>query len=256
MIAGLTLFFLLGLLGGSFANAFEYRWYHGRPWAWDRSRCPQCQHLLGVKDLIPLFSWCLLKGKCRYCRHRISWQYPLVELSQGILMALLFFFAQDNFLAGGREFWFYLLRGLFFFTPLLIIFLCDWKYNLIPSNLIYFLALVAILSWPFAPFFNLSLAGKILLAAFSGGIFFALLYFLTRGRGLGWGDVELGLVLGLWLGWPQIFYTIYTAYLGGGLIALSLLLLRRKKIGQTIAFGPFLIAAAIIVYYIFPPGKV
>ena len=79
------LFFCLGLCLGSFMTALAYRLPRGLNWTTDRSRCPSCGHTLGVPDLVPLFSWLFLRGKCRHCHTPIPVRYPLIELAFGLL---------------------------------------------------------------------------------------------------------------------------------------------------------------------------
>ena len=118
-----------GLIVGSFLNCVIYRLEEGKSFLKGRSFCPDCKHTLSWRDLIPLLSFLILKGKCRYCQKKISWQYPSVELSTGILFLLIFNYTFPNLLATG----YWLLVASF----LIIIFVYDLKHYVIPDKVIY-----------------------------------------------------------------------------------------------------------------------
>ena len=127
--------FLFGLALGSFLNCVIYRLERGESFLEGRSYCPHCQHILNWSDLIPLFSFLILKGKCRYCQKKISLQYPLVELATGILfvltaynLQLTIYNLQDLFVVS------YLLLVV---NCLLVIFVYDLKHYIIPDKIIY-----------------------------------------------------------------------------------------------------------------------
>src|SRR6056297_1495946 len=135
----LILFFLFGLIVGSFLNSVVFRL--GREsFLEGRSYCPHCEHELQWKDLIPLFSYVALKGECRYCGERISLQYPLVELSTGLLFGLVFYINQ-----GFTFTWAGLLTTLFWaavFSALLVVFVYDLKHYIIPDSVLVFILII------------------------------------------------------------------------------------------------------------------
>lgn len=219
--------FSFGLCIGSFLNCVVYRLNHNLSPLKGRSICPKCKHQLAWRDNIPLLSFILLRGKCRYCRSPISWQYPIVELIAGVLALLIFQFS--NFPI------FQLIFNLLITYCLLAIFVSDLLYETIPDQVIIFgLLLSLIFGW-----FNL-------LAGLGAAGFFLLLVLATRGRGMGLGDVKLVGLMGLILGWPKILIALFLAFLTGALVGVILILLGKKRFGQHISFGPFLAAATLI----------
>lgn len=236
-LLNILIFFLLGLIFGSFLNSLIYRIYHKLS-IWQRSFCPKCKKILKIKDLVPLFSYIWLKARCRSCQERISRQYFRLEAVVGILFVLFFikYGTIDLFL----------IRDLFFVLILIFIFVFDWKYYLILDKIIW-PALIAIV------IINLYLGFGILnllLGILIGGSFFLIQYLLTRAKGIGWGDVILGLLLGAMLGWQLVILNIVSAYIIGGLVAGYSLISKKKKIGDILPMGTFLSAAAIIILLI------
>lgn len=219
--------FIAGLCFGSFLNVLIWRLNDDKaPRFWQgRSLCPKCKKQLSWKDNIPLVSFLLLNGKCRYCRKKISLHYPLVELLTALVTVLL----ATNFI------------GLITAYCFIIIFFSDWIYGLIPDETTLILSILGILS-------NLGNLWVGLIAF----LILLTLFVITKGRGIGFGDVKLIFPLGLLLGWPGIFVMFYAASILGGLHALVLLLLHRKKFGDTIALGPFLIIGTVIALCVKP----
>lgn len=229
MVEKIFLFFV-GLIFGSFFNSLIFRFKTKKKIFWARSHCPYCLKILNWKDLIPVFSFLILKGKCRYCQKPISLQYPLVEMATGLLF-LLAFFLRKNFL----DFLFL----LFFFSGLLIIFVFDLKYMEIPDEIIFpliFLAFIYnIINLKSINFLNNFLSGIFTF------LFFYSFYFFSKGNLMGSGDAFLGLFLGLFLGFPKILISLFFSFILGGLIALALVFLKKKNFHSQIAFSPFLI---------------
>lgn len=264
--------FLIGLSFGSFINAFEYRLKIKKSFISSRSACPHCHHQLSWFDLIPLLSWLWLRGKCRYCNRGISPQYPLVELATGILFVAGYISVINGISARLLEIsnWkldilselsptlptvFRLLFTFLIITALEIIFIYDLKYGLIPDEVV-FPMIVLVLVYQAASAFgssegNLSYIinqmGNLLLSGLGAALFFILLIVITRGKGMGGGDVKLALLMGLILGFPQIITALYLAFITGAVISLILLAIKRKRFGQTIPFGPFLAASTLVV---------
>lgn len=230
----IILFFILGLIFGSFINCLVYRLKEEKT-IMGRSFCPKCEHKLGFWDLIPLFSFIFLKRKCRYCQKKIAMQYFLAELITGLIFVFIYWFyflskfASFNFLALG----FYLIISVF----LLILFIYDFKYYLIPD----------IIVWPaivIALGFNLLLGqgiGNLLLAGLIGLVFFGFQYFISKGKWIGEGDILLGILVGFIVGWPQILLTLFISYILGSVIGIILILFKKKNWSSKIPFGPFLV---------------
>lgn len=202
---------------------------------WGRSFCPNCKCELKIVDLIPLFSFIILKCKCRYCLQKISYQYFLIELSTGILFALAFLQHQTIDL--------FLMRNLFFILVLIFIFIFDLKYYLILDRIIWPTFVIALITNLYLGFGIWNLALGIII----GATFFGLQYLVSNGKWLGFGDVKFGALLGVMFGWQLMLIVIAIAYVLGGLTAIILLLSKKKKFGEILPMGTFLALSAVIV---------
>lgn len=208
---------IVGLAVGSFLNVLIDRLPKGETVVAGRSRCDHCGKTLRWFELIPLLSFFLQRGRCRRCHASISWQYPIVEAITGI------------------AFW----HGVnpLVFSSLLVIFAADLKYQIIPDSMVG-IGLIGAVA-------QRGIIGQNILAGAAAAAFFSLLYAITRGRGMGLGDVKLAFLLGVLLGFPAIAVCVYLAFLTGAVVGVILMLLGKKNFHSTIAFGPFLILAAI-----------
>lgn len=235
-----TLFFL-GLTFGSFINCVVWRVNHGLSPIWGRSICPKCKHQLAWYDNIPLLSFAILRGKCRYCHSPISWLYPLVELISAVLTLMVF-----NFFSSGG--WQYLIFNLIIVYVLIAVFVSDLLYQTIPDEIVFPAIIISLIfnffNFPISQFLIFLISGLV----FSG--FFWFLHLITKGKGMGLGDVKLALLMGLILGFPKILVAFYLAFLTGGLIGVILILLRKKKFGEHIPFGPFLSGATLVTIFL------
>lgn len=210
---------LIGLCFGSFLNVLIYRLNNPKaPKFWQgRSICPKCKNVLKIFDNIPLLSFVFLRGKCRFCHQKISWQYPIVELFTGIITFLLF----PNI---------YLLLIAYCF---IVIFFSDLIYGLIPDEMIILgIILTVILS-----------GAKDLIVGFLTALPF---FIFSKFKLMGEGDIGLAFLTGLILGWPKIIIALWSAFILGGATAIILLLLRKTKLSATIPLGPFLILGTLI----------
>jgi leader peptidase (prepilin peptidase) / N-methyltransferase len=238
---------ILGLALGSFINAFVWRLHKKKDWVKERSICVHCGHVLAARDLIPVFSWLALKGKCRYCKKSISRQYPVVELATSLLFVGSYMFWPLALSSVGTTlfvFWLVFLVGLVALT------VYDIKWMLLPDKVVYPLMVLALIQTAVLLFLVSSPTDLLADAAFSflvgGGIFYALFH-VSDGRWIGGGDVKLGALLGLILiDWQLMLFTIFTASLLGTAFSLPLMATKRLKKTSKIPFGPFLIAGAII----------
>ena len=250
MILVWVLVFLLGLAVGSFLNVVVYRLLHGESPFRGRSKCPHCGKKIAWYDNAPLISFVLLRGRCRHCQRKISWQYPVLELLTGLLFVWWysvgrFFFrlTQTPYKTIQPVFW--LIVGL----ELASLAVADGFYGVLPD--VFTLSLAAI---AFLYRLALTVAGimrpidfLLLLASGAGAaLFFAGLVWVTRGKGMGWGDVKLALALGLVLGWPKIVVAMIVAFLTGASMGIILILRRKKRFGQTIPFGPFMVGGTVV----------
>ena len=183
--------FIFGLIVGSFLNCVIYRLEIGKSALKGRSFCPHCQHQLKWQDLIPIFSFLILRGKCRYCKKPIFWQYPLVELITGILFLLFFIFHFSFFIFIISSF-------------LIIIFVYDLKHYIIPDKIIYPAIVIAFLYQLFNHWSLIINHLNFIYSALGASFFFLLIVLASRGKGMGIGDIKLGFLMGLILGWPNI----------------------------------------------------
>jgi len=234
-----------GLIVGSFLNCVIYRLEEGKSFLKGRSFCPDCKHTLSWRDLIPLLSFLILKGKCRYCQKKISWQYPSVELSTGILFLLIFNYTFPNLLATG----YWLLVASF----LIIIFVYDLKHYVIPDKVIYPAIMVSGI-WYFVSgiFLNLYTKYEILntiYSAFGAAAFFLAIVLISRGKWMGVGDIKLAFLMGLILGFPNILAALFLAFLIGAIIGVGLVVSQKKTLKSEVPFGPFLVTGTFIALF-------
>lgn len=213
-----------------------------------RSMCPNCRHELAAKDLVPILSWLLLRGKCRYCHAPISAQYPLVEAATALAFVLSYTF-WPNQLVGGEvaifALWLILVVGL------MALVVYDLRWMLLPDKIVFSLLAVAvaqaIVRITFADRPMTTFLGVVFGALVGGGIFY-ILFQVSKGSWIGGGDVKLGFLLGIIVAGPaEAFLTLFLASLLGTAASLPLLFSHKLKKSSRIPFGPFLILAAFIV---------
>lgn len=242
--------FILGLIIGSFLNALIWR-MHTRESMMTRSACPICRRQLAWFENIPVFSYLFLRGKCRHCHKRISIQYPLVELVTGVLFVLAYNAMPTTFLNFMPSDLLKLMRLFFVISVMITVFIYDLRWYLILDRVTATAAIVLI-------FFNLALlylngqsvmdiswSHAVYAFAVSAG-FFAAQYYGSRGKWIGFGDVKLGVVMALALGWPNALVAIAVAYILGAFIGVGLILSGNKRMGSELPFGTFLAIATVI----------
>lgn len=248
----IILIFICGLFVGSFLNVLVDRLPKGKSVIGGRSHCDHCKKKIAWYDLIPVLSFFLLKGKCRYCHTSLSFYYPVIEMTTGIMFVATTFFVLNNFqfsifnFQSNLNFQLQQIPTLFYYlfivSSLIVIFFADLKYGIIPDKVIFPSIVIAFLylllnTYYIIPFF---FAG---IGAFA---FFFLLFIVTRGKGMGFGDVKFAFLMGLILGFPNTAIALYIAFLTGALIGCILIVWKRKKLaGTKIPFGPFLVFGTI-----------
>jgi len=228
--------FILGLIIGSFLNCVIYRLEADKSFLVGRSFCPQCNHTLSSWDLIPVLSFLFLKEKCRYCQKPISIQYPLVELATGLLFLLIF---NSTFYDLPLTIY-YLLITCF----LILIFIYDLKHYIIPDQIIYSAILISFLYLLAANY----LITNAILSALGASGFFLLIYLVSRGQWLGFGDVKLAFLMGLFLGFPYILVALFLSFFIGAIVGLLLIAKGKKTLKSEVPFGPFLVIGTIIAF--------
>ena len=230
------LFLIYGLVFGSFFNVVGLRVPKGESIVRPPSHCTVCNRNLTIKDLVPVFSYVFLKGKCRGCGTKIHWVYPVMELATGLLFAFAYY--QLGFTLE-------LVVALLFISLLVIITVSDIAYMLIPDKILLFFLIPLIVLRVFEP---LSPWWDSIVGAVVGfGVLF-LIAIVSKG-GMGGGDIKLFFVIGLVLGWVPTLLTLFLASIIGTVI--GVISLRRTKQGRKtpIPFGPSIAIAAIIAYF-------
>ena len=245
---------LFGLVVGSFLNVVIVRRGHldwrERRTLGGRSACPRCGYEIAWYDNVPLLSWLVLRGRCRGCGAPISWRYPAVELATGLLWAAVAAFASSV-----PE----LVTGVILMSVLVPVTVIDLQLRIIPDEINYAAVWLGFAcSLGFGPQDRFASGAQwwwleVLLAALGAGAFLLLPALLTRGRGMGVGDVKLVFALGAFLGAP-----VAVGLMAGFLLALVpsilLILARGLRAGRksTIPFGPFLALGGIVGWFIGP----
>lgn len=235
----------LGLIVGSFLNVVIYRVPEGRSVVRPGSACPQCHQSIAARDNVPVLSWLVLRGRCRHCRAPIPARYPLVEALTGAVWLALGWWALGP-------------QGLDPLLPLLLVLgsagvalsVIDLDHHRLPNAIVLplypvtvaGLALAGVLSgqWPVGP----TLAGASAWLAVVGGI-----WLLTRGRGMGFGDVKLAPVLGATLGWVSFGSAavgLFAGFMLGAVVGVVLIARGRAGRRSHLPFGPFLLAGAAV----------
>jgi leader peptidase (prepilin peptidase)/N-methyltransferase len=245
----IILFALLGLAIGSFLNVCIDRLPQNKSIVFPPSHCEACQHKLAAKDLIPVFSYLRLRGRCRYCQASIPRRVFWVELATGLIFALLYWHYGLSEELGIAAF-----GVLAFYACLfIIIFVIDLEQGLILNKVAYpgmvAALLLALYPWPwFSESIKESMVMRVAYAALGGGIGFAifLLIALVSRGGMGWGDVKLAALIGLATCFPLVFVAIIMGVILGGIVAVALVITKKRKRRQTIPFGPFLALTTMI----------
>lgn len=244
------IFFFSGLAVGSFLNCVIYRLEIESSFLRGRSFCPHCKHVLAWYDLIPLLSFILLRGRCRYCQKEISWQYPLVELATGLLFVLIVNNQLSTINFQILVSTFYFLLSTFF---LIIIFVYDLKHYIIPDKVIYPAIVVAIVWLGLnSIFFNSHPKFYLLNSIFSAlgaALFFWAIVLVSKGKWMGLGDIKLAFLMGLFLGFPKILVALFGAFLIGAIIGLGLVATKKKTLESEVPFAPFLVAGTFIAMF-------
>jgi len=242
----IVIFAILGLVVGSFLNVCIDRLPGNKSIVFPPSHCQACQRKLATKDLIPVVSYVMLRGRCRYCRAYIPRRIFWVELSTGVIFALLAWHFGLSVELGVMAFY----ASLF-----TVIFVIDLEQGLILNKVVYPGMVVALLlsllphSWLSQETWLTTVIQPSIASAALGGaigfVIFLLIAFLSRG-GMGWGDVKLAGLIGLATGFPLVFLAIIMGAILGGIVAVALLIAKRRNFKGTIPFGPFLALAAMV----------
>lgn len=217
--------FLIGISIGSFLNVCIYRIPKKEDIVFERSHCMSCGNVLKWYELIPLFSFIVQGGKCRNCKTKLSAQYPLIELLNGLIYV-----------------WIFIVKG---FCPesilfcicasvLIVISVIDWRTFEIPfgCNIVIGILGIVRVILDLAHWYNY------VIGFFTVSGLFLIIYWITKGRGIGGGDIKLMAAAGLLLGWQNILLSLMIGSIAGSVIHLALMKIQGKD--RVLAFGPYL----------------
>lgn len=265
--------FGLGAIIGSFLNVVILRYNTGMPIfaPKERSRCFSCGKKLRSYELIPVFSFLFLRGKCSRCKSRISWQYPLVEFITGLIFLLIFIKNLDLLFVSPTRFALVTLFHLVVWSIFIVITFYDIKHKIIPNGLVYSLSILTFFGAIFLPSssaFYLGLGN--ILAGLVFFLFFFSLWFFSGGRWIGLGDAKLALVVGFLLGPVSGISALVLSFWIGAAVTVSLLLLgflarkiyskairnnylsimaKNLTIKSEIPFAPFIIFGTFLAFF-------
>jgi prepilin signal peptidase PulO-like enzyme (type II secretory pathway) len=271
------LLFIFGLAAGSFINVITLRYQPAqkildKKIIGGRSHCPICLKTLAWYELIPIFSFFIQRGRCRGCGHKISLQYPLVEILSGLIfvfvpLALTYnlqLMSYDSLRSLVVGYW------LLVFVLLLLLSIIDLRHSIIPNQInltLGVLGLILIIINSYNDRFNF-LNGSFLghyavifglreniwisysVAALLGMAIFGAIILLSRGKAMGLGDFKFVAALGLIFGWPDILMVIFLAFIIGALVGIVFLIRKKKKMKDAIPFGPFLVIGAALTFFL------
>lgn len=217
-----------------------------------RSHCDYCHKTIAWFDLIPVVSYIVLGGRCRYCKEPLSVQYPLVEIATGILFIITWLFLPTGMilesLAQNPSGFLFKIAYLGIISMLIVIFVADAKYHIIPDQIQLVLFVLSLIILPqnglIVNIFVDRVLACLLVAA---PIYF--LYWITKGKGMGFGDVKLAFIIGLLMGIKSGLIILYIAFTLGAIVGVVLMLFKKRGLKSKIAFGPFLVSGLIIVLF-------
>lgn len=248
----IILFFIYGVVIGSFCNVVIHRLYTKKGIILKQSHCPHCNSDIAWKDNVPLLSYMMLRGKCRVCRKNISIQYPLVEGFTGILFAAVGIF----YVSGTIDNLLIAVLYAFVFSHLVVIFVYDWKHMEIPMGVMWLAIMLSVGInimtdfcghalengvWESVSFLH----GTSALVAFC--FFFGLSY-VSDETWMGYGDSFIAIVLGLILGPIGTFSALLIAFCVGAVYGVGLMIVQKRSLKTEIPFGPFLIFGLFVTF--------
>lgn len=257
--------FIFGLAVGSFLNVIAIR-YNPDKFLFSlknlkgRSHCPYCKKILRWYELVPLFSFLVQRGRCRGCSEKISWQYPIVEFLTGLAFLI------PIFIRG--PYWFTII-WVFAAVLLILMSIIDYRLYLIPDEIVIGIAILGIVLTSLKLYYQdflgshgsflksysllIMLPGNIfwqhILTALIACSLFLIIVVVTRGKGMGMGDVKLAGAIGLLMGPPDAFLALALSFVIGSVVGLFLMALSRKKFKEPIPFGPHMVLGVFVVMF-------
>ncbi len=244
--------FILGMIIGSFLNVVIYRFNTGRGLG-GRSLCFTCRRTLSWHELVPIVSYITQRGKCHGCQSKISVQYPIVEAITGFVFLSIFLKVLSLPFTNQWVAVFYMVFYMYLFALCIVISVYDFHHKIISDKPVWLFNFLTLVSTVFVFGSRFSITTPSLLALFAGPITaapFFLLWYFTKGRGMGFGDVKLALGVGWLLGLSASIAAFVLSFWIGALVSVSVLLILGKKINLKlqIPFGPFLCTATFLVF--------
>ena len=264
MLIGIIIF-VLGLCFGSFVNMLVYRTAVNykilkikradtrvSPYINEkRSFCDYCGRQLNWYENVPVISWLILKGKTKCCYKKLPLSYPVVELVMGILFVLFFLVFRFNFVETlHATSLLQLILGFLIIVFLVFSAVFDLKYMILPDFSTVILigcAIVFLLGDMWGRHIGLPLQ-QILSALVASG-FLLILNLITKGSGMGMGDVKLALFMGLFLGYPKTIIAFYVAFVVGAILGLILMIFKKADRKTQVPFGPFMILGILVAWW-------
>lgn len=226
---------ILGLVIGSFLNVCIYRIPREESIAYPPSHCRNCNHKLKPLDLIPLFSYVFLKGKCRYCKEKISIMYPLIEILNGILYLIIYLKFGLTILS---------LKYCILASILIVIGVIDFETQFVYTSTTIFAGVIGVIFVIVKALSNKTVSIDFIFGGLIGFIIIGLIVFVTHG--MGEGDIEIAAFCGLFLGVKLILLNLFIAIIIGGITGIIVLSLKLKAARDKIAFGPFIGIGTIV----------
>ncbi len=229
---------ILGCSVGSFLNVLIDRLPVGQDVTRGRSHCDHCKRNLLWYELIPIVSWIVQLGKSRCCHKKLSIQYPVIELITGIGFIYLFFNFQFSI--------FNFILSLIVYCSVIVLFVTDLKFELLPTPLLVLWGIGVAIRILTLRYSIMVIVYNYALPALGAGLFFFLLWFFSKGKAMGDGDIWLAVLIGLTVGYPGIIIALYIAFLTGAALGVILILVKVKTLKSHIPFGPFLFFAMVV----------
>ena len=225
---------ILGLSIGSFLNVIIFRLGKKGGILLGRSECPHCGHTLKWRDLIPVLSFLSLKRKCRYCRRKISWIYPAVEILTAVAFLAYVHFRNTYDVE--------VIYGLVLISGFIVIVFSDLLELIIPDKIVFPLIILAFVF----NLFTADISARLITALVLGAIF-AIMYLGSRGQWLGLGDAKLVFLIGLALGYPLGVLAVLLSVWTGALVGIVLVMAKKATLKTALPMGTFLALATIIL---------
>jgi len=246
------IFAIIGLIVGSFLNVVILRGGRGET-LYGRSHCESCGTKLSLKELIPIASFLIQKGRCLHCSTVLLQQYPLVELGTGLLYGFAAYYTLSTsvFTTNSLLLLIGILTGI---AGIIVILVSDLRYQIIPDGAVFILFLLGIIQILYRTYPMIYRSELIIDVAISLilSIFLGSLWFLSKGTWMGLGDAKLVLATSLILGFPAAIYAFLFAFWIGGLMGIILLIFKIKTLKNRIPFGPFILIGSALAYYLTP----